>query len=241
MITYTKRANIAEKIQVYTNGSLLTNELSDALIEAGLDIIKVSLQGIDTLTYKNVCNCSINFQKFIDNLKYFYEHRRNCYICLKIADIALKDNNTRNQFTQIFSPIADEINIEYIYTANGWTYVSNQEHRSTTTGELVEGDVCNNVFRIAEVQQDGNVYCCARYDGNGFVIPAIGNLENDKFGDIWNHGKHRKLCENLLRHNVTGVCCNCYYSRSLSTYMDKLDGYEAEILQRFQSEYGDSL
>jgi radical SAM protein with 4Fe4S-binding SPASM domain len=111
--------------------------------------------------------------------------------------------------------------------------------RSITTGELVEGDVCNNVFRIAEIQQDGNIYCCARYDGNGFVIPAIGNLENDKFGDIWNRGIHRKLSERLLKHNPTGYCSNCYYSRSLSTYMDKLDGHEEEILLRFRAEYGE--
>jgi radical SAM protein with 4Fe4S-binding SPASM domain len=239
MITYVKIADIAEKIKIFTNGTLLTNDLSDALLEAGLDILNVSLQGIDSNNYHEVCNHFIDFKRFVDNIKYFYEHRRDCYVYLKIADVALKDDVERNQFAKIFSSIADEINIEHIYTANGLTYIPNQDHRSITTGELVEGEVCNNVFRIAEIQQDGNVYCCARYDGNGFVIPAIGNLENDKFGDIWNRGVHRTLCERLLKHNPTGYCFNCYYSRSLSTSIDNLDGHEEEILLRFRSEYGE--
>jgi MoaA/NifB/PqqE/SkfB family radical SAM enzyme len=130
MITYVKNADIAEKIKIFTNGILLTNDLSDALLEAGLDILNVSLQGIDVHNYKEICNCSIDFKRLIDNIKYFYEHRRTCYVYLKIADVALKDDAAKNQFTKIFSPLADEINIERIYTANGLAYISNQEHNN---------------------------------------------------------------------------------------------------------------
>ncbi|MFH1472025.1 MAG: radical SAM protein [Nanoarchaeota archaeon] len=45
MIKYAVSKKVADKVELLTNGSLLTPELSDALISAGLSRLVVSLQG----------------------------------------------------------------------------------------------------------------------------------------------------------------------------------------------------
>ena len=71
VIRYIKEHNWAERIELITNGSLLTHDLSDQLIEAGLTRLIVSVQGINTKTYRDVCGYDIDYPRFINELKYF--------------------------------------------------------------------------------------------------------------------------------------------------------------------------
>ena len=51
MVRYAKEADVAKRIEIITNASLLSHELSDALISAGLDCIRISLQGMTDEMY----------------------------------------------------------------------------------------------------------------------------------------------------------------------------------------------
>ncbi|MBP3857745.1 MAG: radical SAM protein, partial [Ruminiclostridium sp.] len=46
MIAYAKQAGIADSVDIVTNGSLLTHELSEKLIDSGLDRLRISVDGI---------------------------------------------------------------------------------------------------------------------------------------------------------------------------------------------------
>ena len=46
MVKYAKKANVADCVNIISNGSLLTKEMSNALIDAGVDNIRISLQGL---------------------------------------------------------------------------------------------------------------------------------------------------------------------------------------------------
>lgn len=52
MIHYAKSADVAEKIEITTNGSMLNPELNQKLIDAGLDILNISVNGINEAQYK---------------------------------------------------------------------------------------------------------------------------------------------------------------------------------------------
>lgn len=52
MIRYAKDAEIAENIEITTNGTLLTPRLADSIINAGLDILNVSVNAIDEASYR---------------------------------------------------------------------------------------------------------------------------------------------------------------------------------------------
>lgn len=46
MAAYAKKREVAGTVRIITNASLLTHKMSDSLIEAGLDSLKISLQGV---------------------------------------------------------------------------------------------------------------------------------------------------------------------------------------------------
>jgi len=238
MIKYAKDKNIAEDIRIFTNASLLTHEMSDKLINAGVDELKISIQGVDAEDYKRVCGYDIDFNNFIDNIAYFYKNRRDCRVYIKIADLALiKEKKAAERFEEIYSPIADKINIEHITPGNAIPYTEGYRFGTDggVMGDLVDSNVCNNVFRLLELQIDGEMYPCARYDDTGFPVGSIGNLKEKPFGDLWNKGKHKQLCVSALTHKMTGVCAGCKYFNFISSQKDVLDGHEDEILLRLSS------
>lgn len=75
MIKIAKAEDVAEKINLTTNGLLITKDRADELLDSGIDIIRISLQGLDADTYWNTCKVKVDFDAFLDNLKYLYENR----------------------------------------------------------------------------------------------------------------------------------------------------------------------
>ena len=114
MILTAKKENIAEKITFITNGILFNRKRIDSVISSGVDEIRISLQGLDANKYKEVCGVEIDFDKFVANLTYLYEHRRQCKIYMKIADVALPDVDNRADLQRIFGNISDGLYVEHI-------------------------------------------------------------------------------------------------------------------------------
>jgi len=52
MVKMAKDAEIAERVEIISNGSLLDKTMSDRLIEAGLDTLRISLQGLNSKNIK---------------------------------------------------------------------------------------------------------------------------------------------------------------------------------------------
>jgi MoaA/NifB/PqqE/SkfB family radical SAM enzyme len=65
MVKIAVDAQIADRVEVITNGVLLTPEMSDKLIEAGITNINVSIQGINTEQYDNTVLTSIDADRVI--------------------------------------------------------------------------------------------------------------------------------------------------------------------------------
>ena len=62
MVEYIKKSKVTEIIEVFTNGSMLNPKLNKEIIDAGLDIINVSLQGLTSERYKEVAGIKINME-----------------------------------------------------------------------------------------------------------------------------------------------------------------------------------
>jgi wyosine [tRNA(Phe)-imidazoG37] synthetase (radical SAM superfamily) len=116
MIRAVTDSNRAEKTFVITNGSLLSPKLTDSLLASGLNELKISMQGISSAAYKEICGADIDFDEFVRNIEYFYAHRGNTKLSLKIADSALKHGEEK-LFYERFGNLCDNIAIEHIYPA----------------------------------------------------------------------------------------------------------------------------
>jgi len=80
MIEYAVANNVAEKVELLTNGSLLKPAMSDSLIAAGLSRMVVSLQGISNEKYKSISKVDIDFDELVANIQYFYNKRGKTHL-----------------------------------------------------------------------------------------------------------------------------------------------------------------
>ena len=115
MIKMASEAKIAKRIEIITNGSLLTPELADKLIEAGLNNLRISLEGLDAETYKNVSNVNIDFDNFIKNLEYFHKkgQEKNSQLFVKVIDCSLKEGD-EERFYKMFDKISSRMYVEKV-------------------------------------------------------------------------------------------------------------------------------
>ena len=104
---------VSEKIKITTNATLLTDELSLNMIEAGVDLIKISFQGMKDEKYKKICGADVSVEQLIERIRFLYDHRKQASIHLKVADMAL-DEGEEIEFKKAFKDITDAAWIERI-------------------------------------------------------------------------------------------------------------------------------
>jgi radical SAM protein with 4Fe4S-binding SPASM domain len=228
MIWWAKVHNIAEKIEVITNGSLLNKDLSFNLITSGLDRLVISLQGLSSEDYKEVSNVNIDFDEFVENIKYLYNLKKlkgsNLHIYVKIADISLKSKEDEKRFYDVFGKISDSLAIEHIVPLH--TELSESE--KTQFGEKAKDiKICSLPFYFLELRPDGNVTPCY-----SFQAPIhIGNVYEESIVDIWNSDKMKEVRLKMINEHKQNIdiCKTCGMSKYRYHVEDDLDNFEEKL------------
>jgi MoaA/NifB/PqqE/SkfB family radical SAM enzyme len=235
MIRMIKEKNVAEKILVISNGLLLTKELWRKLLEAGLDEIKISLQGMNSRKYKAICGADIDYDKFVEILMYAYANRGNCTIRIKVADTAL-DSGEEAAFYERFGKISDFIAIEHIYQQ--FSFVNYDGKLQTEYGKNRFGydfkpvKVCSSMFFKLNVLQDGRI--TFGYP-DGITFEGF-NVNETTLYKVWNSPERNQLLVDNLKGNYTArkECETCTRWAYSVVPEDLLDGHEDEILARIK-------
>ena len=210
MIRYAKNRGCALQIDTTTNASLLNPEKNLQLIEAGLDRINISLEGLSARAYREFSGYKIDFDKFVGNIRHFYEHRGNCQVCIKIVGDFLSDEE-KLRFFRIFGEIADRVFIEHV--APCWPEFEMQEVApSQEVGiygqEIREVQVCPYIFYSLSLNSDGTASLCF-LDWSRKLL--VGDVKTEPFKDIW-RGEHlfayqkMHLLKSRKTHPVCGAC-----------------------------------
>jgi FkbM family methyltransferase len=231
-----RESGVAERITVTSNALNLTRDISDELIDSGLDLLNISLQGMSAKKYLEICGANIDFEEFYNNIVYFWKHKKNCQLGIKIANTSL-DDGEENLFYQKFSNICDNIDVEQIsglFAFEGVDYknitdVSNT--RLTRYGEpVVRHNVCRFPFANMLINCTGKVGLCC---GGGIAFDKF-DVHKKTLHEIWNSAERR----NFLVDQLNGKrfkykkCKDCTIIDDMTISSDNLDGYEAEILER---------
>jgi Predicted Fe-S oxidoreductases len=150
MVEMVKTANVTERVEIITNASLLTHGIADDLIHAGLDTIRISIQGLSSKKYYDICGYSLNFDTLIENIRYFYHRKKNCNVYVKIMDIAL-DPGEEKKFYSLFNDISDRMYIEKCRPVyNGVKMTDNMDSIMDRYGRLHENrKICPLCFLYA--------------------------------------------------------------------------------------------
>lgn len=231
MIKYAKLHNVVDKVEIITNASNLTPALAGQLIEAGLDSIRISIQGLCADDYRQVAGVDINFDAFISNLKYFYEHKKNTNVYIKIMDIMLKKPGDREKFFEIFGDLCDEIAIEsLIPMLPEFDYSEFDSDFSTELmgNKIIETDICALPFYSCVIDVDGYLLpCCV------FPPPArFANAAEKGLAALWNSPEYNAFLVKLLKGEKAQmpVCNKCKRHMHVMRPSDYLDNYVDYLL-----------
>ena len=171
MVRYAKQSPHVQRVDTTTNASLLTPERSLEIIDAGLDRLNISVEGINAEQYRDFSGHTMDYQRFVDNIAFFYEHKGSCEMNIKING----DNLTpaqEEEFYRLFGNITDGISVER--TIEYWPkynemQVDFDETVSLLGGKSHEVQVCPYVFYEMCINSDGTYSLC-RFDWNHAML-----------------------------------------------------------------------
>ena len=237
MIEYA-RGGVTQWIEFVSNASLLTPELNRKLVSAGLDRIRISIEGIGEEQYYEMSGVKIDWNKFVANIKDLYEHKGNCEIYIKTVDAAVDTEEKREKFFSTFGDICDKISIEHVIPI--WTgYDEIYQDFDIETAEGLHGhavkelDVCPFPFYSFVINPDGEVtVCCNDWERK----ISMGNVTSESVYDIWNGEKYHNFLLGILekgrKENHPVGCAKCQYP--CFDAVDDLDSYREIVLERFK-------
>jgi MoaA/NifB/PqqE/SkfB family radical SAM enzyme len=231
MIRYAKKSNCCQRIDTTTNASLLTPEKNLEIIDAGLDRINISIEGINAEQYKDFSGVRIEFEELVENIRHLYQNRRQCEMIVKINGDTLTEAD-KKRFYELFGDIADGVYIEHImscwpeFELNG---VDINQEVGIYGQQIKEVLVCPYVFYSFSINSDGSASTCFLDWARKL---SIGDVKRQSVKEIWDGDalfEYQKAFLSMKRKGLD-VCANC---GQLSHGMpDNLDPYAAELLEK---------
>jgi MoaA/NifB/PqqE/SkfB family radical SAM enzyme len=244
MIAYLRDAEVAETIEMFTNGSKLNPTLNRQLIEAGLQRVNISLEGIDAATYERVAGVRIDMDELVAAVADLYAVRGDCRLYVKIADrvrpldkadsaMVVLSEADRARFFDSFGNICDEIYVENIVPQWARTQVEKQNQISEKGmyGQDIKQykNICPFIFMYMHFNWDGTTSPCT-LDWAKKVV--VGHADRESVVDIWRGRSLRLLRMAQLQGHRDRVdfCNDC--SAPMVCCKEDLDPYAAELLAK---------
>jgi MoaA/NifB/PqqE/SkfB family radical SAM enzyme len=212
MVKMLRGAGFNGRIDVITNGVLLTPQTSDALIEAGISRIQISVQSMYADRYKEIAGVYVDVEQYAENIRYLYEHKGSAKIFIKIIDANLKNETEEKEFFRVFTPICDTIFIEHLVVMETQMEKLKEtvDERRNLNNEVYEPRLCCGVmFYFLQVGADGDTFPCSV---PGLPISfSMGSMEEQTLQEIWNGSvRLSRLRKNLKDgYRSMPVCEDC--------------------------------
>jgi radical SAM protein with 4Fe4S-binding SPASM domain len=217
MVALARTKGIAEKIVILTNAALLTRETAVSLIQAGTDVIRISVEHATSEGYKAHTQVFGDYGKIVANVRALREERDRLqsplFISAKIIDLGLSAAELEI-FSRDFGPICDEIGRT---TAQGWSHSELFDFTlGTKPSVALDGHTplkpqritCPFPFYTLAVNANGIVSPCP----DDWTLKAmVGDANKESLVDIWNGEKMRAFRIMHLRNHrkQNPACCNC--------------------------------
>jgi len=230
------RADMSEKIEIFTNASRLNKELTNSLIESGLTKLRISIQGTSAEAYKKHAGVKVDFNALVRDIGYFYERSRGlCEVYIKVIEEELESLEDKERFFKIFGDICDEIYVENLVRAQPMMGDYDNKVSSSRTiygDEAQKREVCPYIFYSLQVDSEGNCFPCPPLG-----LPksfSLGNINDQPISEIWYGDKHQQLMAQHLRKDGSRpkLCQECTCYKAFTPEQDALDAVADEILER---------
>lgn len=235
MLRLLKRENIAERVEIITNGSLLTASICKKLVDYQLDYITISIYAIEEYKHKYMTKSNILPQNIIENvrmLRTIRDERDNIRPFIYVKTIDNFNDCENNEFIEAYRGIADEVCIEKPMNWNNSEevdFISNLYEEEAVVkvkeelGKRPYRKACPYPFHTLSVKSNGDVLvCCVDWKRN----TKVGNIREESLYNIWN-GKNlyefRKLhIEGKRDLNLSCNNCELFFKFAEEDNIDSL-------------------
>jgi hypothetical protein len=209
VVAYAKKDPTA-RVEINTNGSLLDEKRGAELIEAGIDIVRFSIDAFSPETFAR-CRVGLDYGRVVDNINRFIAlaGRNHGNVVTEVRMIDMEFNRYEQQdFIDYWSVRADRALIVPLYN---WPW---------DEGVRMVRKPCIKMREEMFFYTDGRaVLCC--WDIAGRAV--IGDVTKESVLDIWNGALRREYAEYLSRGERENIllCSRC------DAYKDRhFDGFE---------------
>ena len=213
-ITYAKEKGMKE-VSFLTNGSNLTDEYIRKLIEAGVDWITVSIDGIGEV-YESIRK-PLKFEEIFQKIKRFSEIKKEMGVhrpVVKIQGIwpAVKQN--LEEYYNMFESITDLIAFNPLIDCLD----------KDTDIVYEENFACPQIYQRIFIASDGKALMCANDETN---MNVIGDLSKESVYEVWHGEGLQKVRDTHKREKgflEVPVCRKCYLPRVTEDEITYLNG-----------------
>jgi MoaA/NifB/PqqE/SkfB family radical SAM enzyme len=194
-IVYAKGKGI-RRVKIFCNGSLLTTARAKRLLDAGLDEIKVSLDGATREEFERI-RPPLRFDTVVQNVVELVKLRNAARSKMKIR-VACCSTTDKEATMQSLEKVVDAFSFGKLHNWGGQDTVNKRIRKP-----------CSRLWRTFTVLANGDVsLCCLDYDGQ----QILGHIDSrHSIRDIWQdqpyrkvRSAHREACQEKIP-----LCANC--------------------------------
>ena len=200
-----------------TNGSLATEDTVGALMEAGLDSLKFSLNASDEDQFEAVMGVKGKwYEKSLQNLEKAYNLRNEYGYRTKLYASSIKYDGDQQERMEALvkeriEPFVDQHYWLPLYSMGAVATQREEELGYKPTagnqgriGGLVNPLPCWSCFTEGHVRRDGVVSLCC-FDADGRF--QIGDLKTHTWMEVWHNADFQKIRKAHLDKDLTGTVC----------------------------------
>lgn len=235
MIAMAKQSGRVLNIDLATNAALFSHDLLTRLVDAGLDRLNISLEGVSREQYLEHAKVDIDFDRLVEMIRWLYANKGNCEVTVKIPANYL-DGDDKQRFFDLFGDWCDRIFVEELspiwpgFDVAQRAGIAVQNREGQYRQPLQDKDVCTYLFYAMAVNSDGSISaCCPDWDQK----LVIGDLHTQSLAEIWNSDAMRSL--QLLhlkgKRRDNPVCRACGHIRYAQ--VDNIDAHREQLLRKF--------
>ena len=211
-----KRIKKSFFIKTVTNGMVLNKKNSQKILESGIDLIEVSLDGESKNDSQNIRRKS-KTDLIIENLKYLLQLKKDLNknspkICICSTQfLKYSDDNPLNELPQIPDWLIKLFSNEVEYKTNyalEWPHMGSikDNYKTKVFKEDKESNYCDHVHNLMTIRSNGDVVACC-YDLTSKLV--MGNILQEDPIKIWNNQEYHQLRESIKSKNFKSICANC--------------------------------
>jgi len=190
-------------VKINSHGGLCTEKMAKGLLDAGLDRINFSVQGIDPEVYQRVMG--IHFEITLKNIERMVKLRDDGGYETRIRVVMLDTKEIHPQLDAVRSFWNERgvaINLNQLENRG---HHKNIQSDAIAVHELEPFDWCDRMFRQVYILWDGRLaQCCADWEQTGIM----GDLKKDKLIDVWRGETYAGYRSRFLKGDVKGTICD---------------------------------